>query len=107
MKKVNVYYNNRLSGILEKTDDDKYMFIYDDNYLNDPDSMSISLTISKKEKIHRSDILFPFFFGLLAEGTNKEIQCRKLKIDENDHFTRLLKTAKYDTIGPAHVEEII
>jgi hypothetical protein len=29
----------------------------------------------------------------------KKQQCEILKIDENDHFTRLLKTAQNDTIG--------
>lgn len=34
-----------------------------------------------------------FFFGLLSEGINKDIQCRLLKIDEDDDFTRLIQTA--------------
>jgi serine/threonine-protein kinase HipA len=50
--------------------------------------------------------LFPFFYGLLAEGENKDMQCRILKIDENDSFTRLLKTASEDTIGGVIVKEI-
>jgi hypothetical protein len=36
----------------------------------------------------------------------KTIQCRALKIDENDHFTRLLKTSGMDVIGSVTVEEI-
>jgi len=106
MKKAKVYYNNIMAGILIKNDNKDYQFIYDDNYLKNPHSRSISLTLPKNTKEHRSDILFFFFYGLLAEGTNKSIQCRKLKIDENDHFTRLIKTAIYDTIGPVTVEEI-
>lgn len=106
MRKAKIYYNDILAGILIKNDNKEYQFIYDDNYLNNPDSRSISLTLPKNKKEHKSDILFPFFYGLLAEGTNKSIQCRKLKIDEDDHFTRLIKTAIYDTIGPVTVEEI-
>jgi serine/threonine-protein kinase HipA len=50
--------------------------------------------------------LFPFFYGLLSEGTNKEIQSKLLKIDENDDFTRLIKTAENDTIGAITIKEI-
>jgi serine/threonine-protein kinase HipA len=48
--------------------------------------------------------LFAFFQGLLAEGINKDIQCRLLKIDENDDFLRLLQTAGNDTIGAVTVK---
>ena len=48
--------------------------------------------------------LFPFFYGLLSEGINKDIQCRLYKIDENDDFTRLLLTAREDTIGSITVK---
>ncbi len=106
MKKARVYYNNNLAGILEKADDNSYRFIYEDDYLHDPDAKSISLTLPKKQKVYTSKILFPFFFGLLSEGVNKIIQCRKLKLDEDDHFSRLIKTAAYDTIGPVTIEEI-
>jgi HipA-like protein len=47
-----------------------------------------------------------FFSGLLSEGINKDIQCRLLKIDESDDFTRLIKTAGEDTIGAITVKEI-
>ncbi len=49
---------------------------------------------------------FPFSTGMLAEGINKDIQCRLLKIDEKDDFTRLLKTAGDDGIGAIAVKEI-
>ena len=62
--------------------------------------------IIKSEKEFYSDILFPFFYGLLAEGEEKVLQCRTLKIDENDHFTRLLKTADENTIGAITVRGI-
>jgi HipA-like protein len=50
-------------------------------------------------------VLFPYFFGLLAEGIQKDTQCRMLKLDENDHFGRLIKTAHSDTIGDVTVVE--
>ncbi|MBW6488067.1 HipA N-terminal domain-containing protein [Sulfurimonas sp.] len=50
-------------------------------------------------------MLFPFFFNLLSEGNLKSMQCRELKIDEDDNFTRLLKTTQENTIGAITVEE--
>ena len=43
---------------------------------------------------------------MLSEGANKAIQSRILKIDGNDYFTLLLKTAHTDTIGAVTVKEI-
>ena len=104
--KAAVYFKNRLAGILEKVNNDEYVFEYSDDYINDRSSESISLTLPKSIKTHYSKILFPFFFGLLSEGTNKKMQCSILKIDEEDHFTRLIKTADLDTIGAVTVREI-
>ena len=100
-----VYFNNIKAGIIDKKNDE-YIFTYDNEYFNDNALPSISLTLKKRKEPFRSNIMFPFFFGLLAEGTIKDIQCRILKIDENDHFTRLLKTAGSDTIGPVTVREV-
>jgi len=101
-----VYNNGRLAGTLDKRDHETYIFSYEDDYFKDPKAPAISLSFPKLKKEYRSKILFPFFFGLLAEGVNKEIQCRLLKIDEKDDFTRLLKTAGEDTIGGITVKEI-
>jgi serine/threonine-protein kinase HipA len=105
MAKANVYNNGKLAGILEKQSPDDYRFRYIESYFNDPRLPSISLSLLKTVIENQSPILFPFFAGLLAEGINKEVQCRLLKIDENDDFTRLLKTACEDTIGAITVQE--
>lgn len=94
-----VYNNGVLAGTLEKDENGQYIFIYDEGYLRVTENPSISLTLPKTSKEYRSENLFPFFAGLLSEGVNKDIQCRLLKIDENDDFTRLLQTAGDDTIG--------
>lgn len=106
MAKAGVYYNNVLAGYLEKLHSEDYRFTYTDTYLADPSTPSISLTLPKVKAAHKSPVLFSFFAGLLAEGINKDIQCRLLKIDEEDDFTRLLKTATDDTIGAITIKEI-
>jgi serine/threonine-protein kinase HipA len=100
-----VYCGGRVAGRIEETPEG-YRFTYDAGYLASPETRAISLTLPKRSDPYTSKVLFPFFFGLLAEGILKETQCRKLRLDENDHFGRLLKTANSDTIGAvALVEE--
>jgi serine/threonine-protein kinase HipA len=102
--KAIVLNNGRLAGRLSKSKAG-YAFVYSESYLLDAAAPPISLTLPKRAEEYRSDVLFPFFSGLLAEGENKRAQCRSLKIDERDQFTRLLKTAGTDTIGAITVRE--
>jgi serine/threonine-protein kinase HipA len=104
-RKARVCFNRVFAGSLTKRGKE-YIFLYDERYLADSSLPPISLTLPKEQAEYRAEILFPFFYGLLAEGENKAIQCQILKIDENDHFTRLIKTAGTDTIGAITVEEI-
>lgn len=105
-KKAEVYNNDILAGLLEKSEQGEYVFTYDGDYLNNPETSAISLTLPKTENTYRSSVLFPFFYGLLSEGVNKQTQCRLLKIDEKDHFSLLLKTANNDTIGSITIKEL-
>lgn len=102
MKTGRVFYRDIFAGVIEK-DDNGYCFRYDANYLNNSSLPDISATLPKTQAEHHSKILFPFFFGLLAEGRQKDRQCRELRIDENDHFTRLLETSAYGAIGAVYV----
>ena len=94
-----VYNNGVLVGSIEKDENGHYLFQYNDGYFEDNQNPPISLTLPKTQKEYRSETMFPFFYGLLSEGINKDIQCRLYRMDENDDFTRLLLTARYDTIG--------
>ncbi len=104
--KAGVFNNGILAGILEKQLNGTYSFEYDQVYLQNNKNPSISLTMPRSIKKHESEKLFAFFFGLLSEGVNKNIQCRLLKIDENDHIGRLLLTAQEDNIGAITVKPL-
>ncbi|MGY4384871.1 HipA-like protein [Pedobacter sp. UYP24] len=106
MQRGAVYCNGTLAGYIEKDERGVYRFIYQDDYYYDSETKPISLTLPKTQQEFSSNQLFSFFSGLLTEGINKNIQCRLLKIDENDDFTRLIKTAGEDTIGAITVKEI-
>ncbi len=105
-QQAEVYNNGVLAGLLEKTENGEYVFTYGEEYLSNPKTSAISLTLPKTKRTYQSTKLFAFFFGLLSEGVNKQTQCRLLKIDENDHFNLLLKTAGTDTIGSITIKEL-
>lgn len=104
-RSAQVFYNSTPAGILTKAGD-SYRFAYDETYLNTPGSRPVSITLPLKKEVYESHVLFPVFVNMLSEGANKRIQCRLLRIDENDYFSLLLATTKDDSIGPITVKEI-
>lgn len=97
-----VYCQGRLAGRIEERPEG-YRFVYETAYLATTDAVQVSLTLPLRPEPYESEELFPFFYGLLAEGILKDTQCRTLKLDPGDHFGRLLKTAGSDTIGDVTV----
>ena len=107
MRKMEIYRNGIFAGILTEENRKSFVFKYDNIYFNDNNLPSISLTIPKTKQEYRSEFLFPFFFNMLSEGVNKQLQSTQLKIDENDSFGLLMQTAQYDTIGAITVKSIL
>ncbi|MBY0227892.1 MAG: HipA N-terminal domain-containing protein [Gemmataceae bacterium] len=105
MRRAEVFCRGVFAGVLSK-ETRGYRFRYGLAYLADDRQPAISLTLPKREAEYESPVLFPFFFGLLAEGSDKALQCRVFKIDENDHFTRLVRTCGTETIGGVTVREV-
>ena len=47
-----------------------------------------------------------FFFNMLPEGSNKQVICKRMRIDSDDYFGLLMTTAKTDIIGAIRVIKI-
>jgi serine/threonine-protein kinase HipA len=105
-RKAAIYRNGELVGTLTEESRSRYVFRYDDCWWAVPDKPAVSLTMPKTQQEYSSQFLFPFFFNLLSEGANRQLQCRWLKIDEADHFGLLLATAQDDTVGAITVKPI-
>jgi HipA-like protein len=99
MRAMDIYRNGTLAGTLTEENRQHFVFRYDDIYFNDVSKPAISLTLPKTQKEYNSKFLFPFFSNMIAEGENKKLQSRLLKIDESDQFGLLMLTATADTIG--------
>ncbi len=106
MRQALIFSNKILVGTLTETDDQRYVFQYDEDYLLCADYRAISLSFPKRKEAYISEHLFPFFFNMLSEGANKALQCHTLKIDEADAFGLLLATARHDTIGAITIQAL-
>ena len=102
MKCVTVYVKGVEAGVLARFKQGGYEFRYTRQY-RESQCPSVAFSLPKRKAVHRSDVLFPFFYGLLAEGEQKRLQCRTMRIDENDHFIRLVETCREGAIGAVYV----
>jgi len=101
-KNAKVLYDGVLAARLSETDEG-YVLLYDEQYLQQPDSKPISLTLPKKQESYTSKVLFPFFDGLIPEGWLLDIAVDHWKVKANDRFELLLTTCR-DSIGAVTVE---
>jgi len=106
MRQAEIYFKDEEAGLLTQLDDGSFTFRYHDQWMSDNRKPPISLTLPKNKQKYYSDYLFPFFYNMLPEGTNKQVVCKHMRIDKDDYFSLLLSTARYDTIGAVTVKKI-
>lgn len=80
MRKLAVYQNGILAGVLIEESSSSYIFVYEDSYFLDTNLPAISLTLPKNQKVYQSKTMFPFFANMLAEGENLTIQVSHFKV---------------------------
>ncbi|MBR4043612.1 MAG: HipA N-terminal domain-containing protein [Bacteroidaceae bacterium] len=106
MRQCEVYVHGIRAGVLTEDDRHEYTFSYDTAYLLGKGNPPVSLTIPLRSEPYHSPYLFSFFFNMLSEGENRQIQSQLLHIDVEDDFGILLATAQTDTIGAVTVKPI-
>lgn len=105
MKQTNIYYKNILAGILTEGDEG-YEFLYLPEYLKSKEAKPVSLTLPLRNDVYKSNVLFPFFDGLIPEGWLLDVALRNTDISILDRMSLLLLCCK-DCIGAVSVEPII
>jgi serine/threonine-protein kinase HipA len=103
MRKLQVYYQDRLAGLLEETDEG-YRFTYLAEWLEEGRS-PVSLTLPLRKEPWESRTLFAFFDGLIPEGWLLDLGTRNWKLDPKDRFG-LLRAFCRDTIGAVGVAPV-
>ncbi len=102
MRQCKVFIHDMEAGVLQETDDRKYVFTYNGDYTGEP----VCLAMPVRQEPYCSNHLFPYFFNMLSEGANRQIQSLVHHIDETDDFGIMLATAGYDTIGSVTVKPL-
>ena len=105
MKQGNVYFKNVLSGTIRE-DEDGFTFQYDPDYLQRDDAQPVSLTLPLREEPYVSQVIFPFFDGLIPEGWLLDMAAKSWKINERDRMGLLLACCN-DCIGAVSIEEMV
>ena len=101
MRKAEIKFEDITAGWLTQ-DEDGFHFVYDKSYLESESPIPISLTLPLQESKFDSQILFPFFDGLIPEGWLLDIAERNWKLNPRDRMGLLLACCK-DCIGAVSV----
>jgi serine/threonine-protein kinase HipA len=99
-----VYLNNNFAGLLTETDSG-YKFEYETMYLQSSNAFAVSKTMPVKKEVYNSNVLFPFFDGLIPEGWLLDLAETNWKINHRDRFGLLLACCK-NCIGAVSVQQI-
>ncbi len=104
MRQGKVYCSGVSCGTITE-DENGYTFVYDADYLASADVQPVSLTLPLQTKPYTSNILFPFFDGLIPEGWLLDIAQNNWKINPGDRMSLLLACCK-DCIGAVSIVDI-
>ena len=105
MRRGEVYYKDRLAGIITETNDGEFVFQYDLKYIKEHPNDFMTFTMPVADKPYKEKRLFPFFEGLIPEGWLLEIASKNWKINRNDRMGLLLACCQ-NCIGAVSVKPI-
>jgi len=105
MRKALIKVNEHIAGWLTQ-DDTGYHFEYSKEYLTLKVAKPVSVTLPMQDAIYTSQVLFPFFDGLIPEGWLLQIAEKNWKLNPRDRMGLLLACCK-DCIGAVSVEAVI
>ena len=80
--KLNVFFGNKRAGSLESTENRGVIFVYDEKYLNDRNSVPLSASLPLQREEFSQKQCIPFFSGLLPEEDSRKKIADYLHISE-------------------------
>ena len=84
----------------------RFSFVYNADYLQKNDAKAVSLTLPLRENAFNSQVMFPFFDGLIPEGWLLDIAVQSWKINLRDRMSLLLACCK-DCIGAVSIVPLV
>ena len=104
MRKAKVIIGDQLAGLLWQ-DEEGYHFVYETSYASQADARPVSLTLPVRVAPYTSNVLFPFFDGLIPEGWLLMVAEKNWKLTPRDRMGLLLACCR-DCIGNVSIEEL-
>lgn len=104
LREAAVYVRDVYAGKLKETDEG-YSFKYDEQYLQNEHALPASITLPLTDEEYTSQVLFPFFDGLIPEGWLLDVASRNWKLSKDDRFG-LLMVCCSDCIGDVSVRGV-
>ena len=104
MRKAEIKWQDVTAGWLTQ-DENGYHFVYSPAFLNLKYAVPVSKTLPLQIDSFHSNVLFPFFDGLIPEGWLLEIVEKNWKLNPRDRMGLLLACCK-DCIGAVSVVSI-
>jgi serine/threonine-protein kinase HipA len=104
MRKAEVRINDKVAGYLID-DENGYTFTYETSYLDTEGVEAISVTLPLKQVSFNSNVLFPFFDGLIPEGWLLDIAEKNWKLNPRDRMGLLLACCR-DCIGAVSIHPL-
>lgn len=101
MRSAEIRINEYPVGRLTETDSG-YEFAYYQEWLGNPTAQPVSLTLPLSPTLYTSNIMFPFFDGLIPEGWLLDIAEKNWKLNPRDRMGLLLACCK-DCIGAVSI----
>lgn len=105
MRKAEIFYQDKIAGILVETDEGDYTFEYDEYYVENFPDKFITFSMPVGKGIYKENRLFPFFEGLIPEGWLLDIATKNWKVNRNDRMGLLLACC-HNCIGAVSVKPI-
>lgn len=87
--KLNVFFGNKKAGSLESTENRGVIFVYDENYLINKNSVPLSASLPLQREEFSQKQCIPFFSGLLPEEDSRKKIADYLHISETSTFKLL------------------
>ena len=101
MRSAQIYFAGKRAGRLVE-DASGYLFTYDEAYNSSTEPVAISKTLPCRIEPYHSNVLFPFFDGLIPEGWLLAHVENVWKVNQRDRMGLLLVSCR-ETIGAVSV----
>ncbi len=105
--RLEVVYKGKIKAGELWVDKEGFHFMYEDAFIEDANTLPISVNMPKDQKVYHSIELFHYFKSILSEGENRTQICKALSIDPSDDWSLLVLTCQYDTIGAITIKRIV